>query len=685
VVSLLRRTVSLALLVACAAASPAAAATFVVNTTADATPPAANGTCGGINSPCSLREAIQEANALNGLDRVEVPAGTYNLTATGATENANATGDLDVVEGVAIVGAGTRTTIVDGQALDRVFHVTAVAAFVSISGLTMRNGRHPVAETSVGGGGLANLGVETQLADVAIVGNANPDNGGGGIFEQGSAVVSADQRNLRLTRVLLVGNTARAGAGLYSLGRVAIENTTFSGNVASNPIGQQGGGAIENDGASASLALNATTFAGNQAPATFGSSINVVTPPQPPAVSNTLFADTSNGACNAALGSTGSNIERGATCGLAGTNDRVNTDPQLGPLADNGGATDTHLPARTSPAVDASTAPCPDRDQRGALRPFGPACDIGAAELVYAIASPQPAALTFDPATAERRPGDDNVVTASVRNGDGSAAPNRTVRYQVAGPNPTAGAATTDASGQARIAWDGVREGTDKLSGYVDVDSNLTADAGEPSAQASVVWSLPAPLQGRTMNLEPVSGVVRIRLPATAGRKGVGAAGVSRTAVLTEGRQVPIGTVVDVRSGRVQMSTLAGRRGSIQKGEFYGGVYQTTQSRSAARPYTEIRLTESLVCQSSRRGRLAPARARSRRLWGSAKGRYRTRGRHSTATVRGTVWLQKDTCATTTTVVREGTVIVTDFAKHRHVRVRAGRRYVARQQTSRRR
>jgi ferric-dicitrate binding protein FerR (iron transport regulator) len=76
---------------------------------------------------------------------------------------------------------------------------------------------------------------------------------------------------------------------------------------------------------------------------------------------------------------------------------------------------------------------------------------------------------------------------------------------------------------------------------------------------------------------------------------------------------------------------------------------------------------------------------RSRRLFGRARGRFRTRGRHSTATVRGTTWIVKDTCTTTTTSVREGRVVVRDLVKRRNVTVRAGRRYVARAKKPRRR
>jgi hypothetical protein len=181
------------------------------------------------------------------------------------------------------------------------------------------------------------------------------------------------------------------------------------------------------------------------------------------------------------------------------------------------------------------------------------------------------------------------------------------------------------------------------------------------------------------MNIEPISGVVRItQLPNRRG-KGVSGAGATTTR-LTEAKQVSIATTrVDVRGGRVQMSTVADRRtGDIQKGEFYGGVYQTVQSSRSARPYTDLRLNERLTCRPNRRGKLAPARARTRRLWGNARGRFRTRGRNSTATVRGTIWLQKDTCTTTTTVVREGVVIVRDLVKRKNVRVKRGKRYVAR-------
>jgi hypothetical protein len=74
----------------------------------------------------------------------------------------------------------------------------------------------------------------------------------------------------------------------------------------------------------------------------------------------------------------------------------------------------------------------------------------------------------------------------------------------------------------------------------------------------------------------------------------------------------------------------------------------------------------------------AARRRPSRRLFANVKGRFRTRGRHSTATVRGTKYLVKDSCAGTTTRVIKGTVVVRDLVKHRNHVVRAGHRFVAR-------
>src|SRR3954454_15069512 len=89
-------TVLAALMLALAAPSAIAASFMVTSTTdaVDATP--GDGTCATADAVCTLRAAVQESNALAGADEIDVAAGTYHLTISGAGEDAAATGDLDV-------------------------------------------------------------------------------------------------------------------------------------------------------------------------------------------------------------------------------------------------------------------------------------------------------------------------------------------------------------------------------------------------------------------------------------------------------------------------------------------------------------------------------------------------------------------------------------------------------------
>ncbi|MCA9772332.1 MAG: CSLREA domain-containing protein, partial [Myxococcales bacterium] len=86
-------------------------------------------------------------------------------------------------------------------------------------------------------------------------------------------------------------------------------------------------------------------------------------------VRSTIVDDLVKG-CFGSFFSEDHNLDRGATCGFNGASDLANTDPLLGPLADNGGPTQTHLPMPGSPAID--TGPVglfPLTDQRGVARP----------------------------------------------------------------------------------------------------------------------------------------------------------------------------------------------------------------------------------------------------------------------------------------------------------------------------
>jgi Tfp pilus assembly major pilin PilA len=135
---------------------------------------------------------------------------------------------------------------------------------------------------------------------------------------------------------------------------------------------------------------------------------------------------------------------------------------------------------------------------------------------------------------------------------------------------------------------------------------------------------------------------------------------------------------MDVKRGEVALTSSKGPTGGVQTANFYSGRFVAMQA-AREQGMTEVRLSEQLKCTTNRKkGKVVASAVRSRRLWGSGKGRFRTRGRNSSATVRGTTWLQKDTCSTTTTIVREGTVVVRDFAKRKNVTVKAPKHYVAR-------
>ena len=90
-----------------------------------------------VTGDCTLRAAVQEANALEGADTITIPAGEYNLTMEGAGEEDTLSGDLDITDTVTITGAGMGKTVIDANELDRAFQVFAS---LDLSELTIING-----------------------------------------------------------------------------------------------------------------------------------------------------------------------------------------------------------------------------------------------------------------------------------------------------------------------------------------------------------------------------------------------------------------------------------------------------------------------------------------------------------------------------------------------------------------
>jgi streptogramin lyase len=149
------------------------------------------------------------------------------------------------------------------------------------------------------------------------------------------------------------------------------------------------------------------------------------------------------------------------------------------------------------------------------------------------------------------------------------------------------------------------------------------------------------------------------------------------------GVEIPIGATVDARRGTLVL-TSAGRAGGTQTGRFGSGIFSVHQPRRA-RGRVDLRLRGGDFSRCRRAGRargsvLAGASRvrRVRRLWGrDTGGRFRTYGRRSHATVRGTRWLTEDRCGGTFTRVTNGAVVVRDLTRRRSVVVRAGHSYLA--------
>jgi CSLREA domain-containing protein len=233
--------------------------TFTVNTTADTV--TANGCAPGNPNTCSLREAILEANASAGADTIMVPAGTYQLTiapAAGADPHDATTGDLDITDGVSIVGANSATTIVEagasaGSGIDKIFSINPQglgAGFdTSISNLTLRFGKNPSAATtgdqfggaldwSAGFDGAGNLiiTIQNNVANTATTGN-------GGV---GGGILVGSFTPLTITNSQLLNNQApqstgaKGKGGAINLGAFShsnIHSSTISGNQAAGDGG----------------------------------------------------------------------------------------------------------------------------------------------------------------------------------------------------------------------------------------------------------------------------------------------------------------------------------------------------------------------------------------------------------------------------------------------------------------
>jgi streptogramin lyase len=182
------------------------------------------------------------------------------------------------------------------------------------------------------------------------------------------------------------------------------------------------------------------------------------------------------------------------------------------------------------------------------------------------------------------------------------------------------------------------------------------------------------PVLGKSVVVNPAGGSVKVKTP-----------GSKHYRALAAGAQLPVGTTVDTRSGKIVLQSARDTHGHTQKGTFWGGVFQIRQ-RKHGKGMTDLHLRGGGFSSCGNRAgisvlaREAKGKRRVvRRLWGKDKhSRFRTHGRDSVATVRGTRWVTTDRCDGTLTRVTQGKVSVRDLHRKRSVLVSAGHAYLAR-------
>ena len=208
-------------------------------------------------------------------------------------------------------------------------------------------------------------------------------------------------------------------------------------------------------------------------------------------------------------------------------------------------------------------------------------------------------------------------------------------------------------------------------SGGSTTTTTTTQLVPQSGTLASTTTTLPAPVFGKTSNIEPAGGKVFIKLP-----------GAGAYIALSSALQVPFGTIIDATNGKVVVTT-ARLHGGVQRITFYAGKFRLTQTRSGQVIATLVGGNFSVCPTARERSHLARISSRRasghhvvRKLWANGHGSYSTKGNYATGAVLGTRWLTEDLCEGTLIRVITDKVLVRNLLTHRHRTVRAGHHYL---------
>ncbi len=374
--------------------STAQAATLEVDNTGD-DGSAAMQACTAAANDCSLHGALLVSNASTTVtDTV-----TFASSLSGST--ISLLGQKNITDAVTISGPGANVLSVSGNDTVRVFDINPPAGEpVEISGLTIRDGKSPVIES---GGAIRSIDADLTISGSVVTSSSSATLGGGiyldNDFNNGFSTVI---RNSTIS-----GNTGGQGpGGIHAEGSLgSLIHSTVSGN--HSEVGVFAG-AIGFNGYSY---FYSSTIVGNSAGVGVGGILDYADPGTVGLLSNTIVANNAGPAGDDIVNdfdgefSLVENVDApGSVSPVFGGQNITGVDPQLGPLAANGGPSSTHLPAVSSPVVDRGFSTLAT-DQRGLPRAFdvpslanaqgGNSVDMGAVELQASnFPAPAPPAAT---------------------------------------------------------------------------------------------------------------------------------------------------------------------------------------------------------------------------------------------------------------------------------------------------
>lgn len=315
--------------------------------------------------------------------------GIYNLDGVLTITGSTLIGNSALVQGGAIVNSSGTVEITNSMLSNNSAGADGGGLYNALGMAEIDNGTLDGNTAGGDGGGLFSVAGSVAITNSTLTDNEADADGGGIANDLG--LLTIDNSTIRENA------SSTSGGGVYGVGGVIeITNGTLSNNTApygggislrssAGPITQpplNGLAGIDSNILGDTLIITNSTLNNNSA-TDEGDGIYNVGGTIQLAASIIASSDPSSGANNCDGGdiiSLGGNLSDDATCNLTQPSDQPNTDPLLGPLDDNGGATQTHLPQPGSPAIDAG--PCvTDEDQRGIQRPQGSACDIGSVEV----------------------------------------------------------------------------------------------------------------------------------------------------------------------------------------------------------------------------------------------------------------------------------------------------------------